>query len=292
MFSFTKKYSGISFSPNGVVCTNIHLDRRAPKRSFIKSTHLIDPANEASFAKTKESLKSTSVIAVLEKTDYHISKIEKPTCNPKEMEHEVLWTIQDQIPFETDEAIVRWFDCPEPNIQKSHIFGIAIDGKSLTQKLNFLESLECSTVDIRIPELAKCGLVGNSIPKDQYAVLLDLTENSKEIIVSKDGALVFSKKLPKNLMNDTQLFLDDVKNLSNTIEKTAASLGIDQCYQVIVPTYIPCSNDLKQHLSNSVNRPISLLETKNYIKRRIEDERLALGSLISLGGAISYAQNA
>ena len=291
MFGCTKKYSGIHFVSKGVTYIDTTLDTRRPYASSIKNAAFLDETDEKSFLKAKEVLNSAFVVATLAKTDYQLIKIETPSCTEKEMEHEILWSIQDQIPFEIDDTIVRWFDCPSPNIQKQYTFALAIDGVRFSQRLNFLSSLGCTVVDITIPELAKSALLTREAPEDHYIVFLDISEHEQGLLVTKNGDLIFSKKLPKDFLLSKDFSPEDVKTLSNIIQQTVSSLGISSNYKVVIPTYAPFASAMADKVDSSINGSIGTFETKEHISRRIEDQTLLCHALIALGGIVSYVQN-
>jgi hypothetical protein len=287
---FKKSYAGLYFNGNGA--TYITASNQPNSLDFsIEEIGFIDNADEESFVKARQGLMSRSLVATLAKSDYTLIKMEKPACKEKEMGHEILWALQDQLPFDAEDAVVRWFDSPPSSMQTNFIFAMAINNHYFNQRLTFLKNLTGKVVDITIPELAKSALLLKEASRDCSIVYLDILDNDHTIMVVKNGLLMASKRIPKNFSSEMMPSPEDITFLNNTIQQVLLPLNVGKQYKIILFSNDQVAESLSSQFHELLNIETTCFPKSVYIHHKIDDEILWHNGLIALGGIYSHVQN-
>lgn len=290
MFGLTKTYSGVFFSSEkGTFYVTSSLKKMSPFSATIQSYGVIDSSNEKTFAEGLEALKTTATVGVLDSADYQLIRVERPAVDAKNMEQELLWAVQDQMAFEEDDAIFRWFPCPISGSQKEFVFAVIISHERLSRRINFLRRLQCNIVDLIIPELAKSALLCPEVSKDEYAAYVDLSEEAQSLLVVRDGQLLLSKALPKSFLMSDGISEETVKELIQVITQTMNSISAGSSYKIVMPDYVSFGGEpLSQ---SSMKESVKILEARKYFTRRVEERSMLINGLIAQGGIFSYVRN-
>lgn len=287
MLNRTRKYSGVFFSVDGPVYVNTSINTKSPFDINVNQCGVIDDSTEASFSQLQEKEKNLFTVATLGKTDYQIIRMEKPNCPKKEIEKEILWSIQDQLLFEDDNLILRWVEAPATSLQQKFIFAVVLDKQRLLQRVSFLKNLNCTIVSVTIPELAKSSLLKQMATKDHFIIYLDIAEELQFLFVTQNGQLIFSKPLPKGFLTSASISDEEIETLTHILEQTTQSLNISKNCKLVLPSYSPCVEALRSNFEF----PICTFKTEKYTPAHVEDRSLIPKMFVALGGIFSHVQN-
>jgi len=128
---------------------------------------------------------------------YNLNLVERPEVEAEDVVDAVRWSIQDQVEYPVDDAVIDVFDLPNSaSRERPMVFVVSAQREllgSLVQRV-MDQGLQVSSVDVS--ELALRNLVWRCFPEaDQSVALLRLTANSGLVSISRGDELYLSRRI-------------------------------------------------------------------------------------------------
>lgn len=191
--------AGIGIFPDGICVARV---RRETGRRPVVEAYEMTPLNGEEPAKvltrvTRQSLKHTRCVTVLNPSDYKLILTEAPDVRAQELRSALRWRVKDLIDFHVNDATLDAFELPEGNRGAGgrSMFVVVAENRLVRARVDLMDTAGVELEAIDIPELAQRNIAALT-PEDAVGTaFLSLTESSGLVTITRQGELYFSRTL-------------------------------------------------------------------------------------------------
>ncbi|MEM9620726.1 MAG: hypothetical protein AAF993_03700 [Pseudomonadota bacterium] len=194
---------------------------------------------------------------------YNLSLIERPEVDDDQVVDAVRWTIQDQVDYPVDDALLDVFDLPNSaSRERPMVFVVSAQRELLRGLVQRVTDQDLRVNCIDVSELALRNLVWRCFPgADQSVALLRLTANSGLISVSRGEELYLSRRIsgvPTDFAEDnwTEFRERMLLQVQRSIDYYESAMGQPHCNVLMVACTHGWSNRVCDYLTEMLAIPV------------------------------------
>ncbi len=192
---------------------------------------------------------------------YNLNLVERPEVEDAEVRDAVRWSIQDQVDYPVEDAVLDVFDLPKSaSRERPMVFVVSAQSEFLQTLVKQVRGTGLGISSIDIAELALRNLVWRCYPgADQSVAMLRLTANSGLIGISRGEELYLSRRIsgvPRVFAEETWPEFRErmLLQVQRSIDYYESAMGQPHCNMLMVA----CTHDWSQRVCEYLSEVLAI----------------------------------